>query len=296
MQHLFDRIQPLEPIPTGVTVDDAPMEGIKALVFDIYGTLIISSSGDIGSSDMQSTAAEQSFKECHICLKDVLPFDDLGHRILSLYHEEILESHRKDQNKGLPHPEVDIIEIWQSVTKQMYNLGYLDCPPSTLDHQLLSLTFETLNNSVFPMPSMVDTLNQLQNLGLPLGIVSNAQFFTPLILKHFFNSPIDGELPHFDPELQVYSYQLRRAKPDNYLYVLMAEKLQSKGIEPSECLYVGNDMLNDIVPAQEEGFKTVLFAGDKRSLRLRETHSRCHEKKADRVITSLSQLLNIIKG
>jgi putative hydrolase of the HAD superfamily len=296
MQHLFDRIQPQEPIATGSTVNDAPLEGIKTVVFDIYGTLIISSSGDIGSSDMQSTAAEKSFEECKICLKEVLPYDDMGHRILSLYHEEILESHRKDREKGFPHPEVDIVEIWKGVTEKMSKLGYLDCPASTLDHKLLSVTFETHNNSVYPMPAMEDTLNILKDRGLPLGIVSNAQFFTPLILKHFFSSALDGVLPYFDPELQVYSYQLRRAKPDNYLYTLMVEKLRERGIEPSQCLYVGNDMLNDIVPAQEEGFKTVLFAGDKRSLRLREDHPRCHQKQPDRVITSLSQLLNILKG
>lgn len=296
MQHLFDRIQVQEPIPTEAEVDDAPIDGIKAVLFDIYGTLIISSSGDIGSSDMQSTAAEKTFEECQICLKEVLPFDDMGHRILSLYHEEILNSHTKDRERGLPHPEVDIVEIWENVTEKMAELGYLDCPPSTLDHKLLSITFETHNNSVYPMPTMEDTLKALQGKDLPLGIVSNAQFFTPLLLKHFFGSSSEAPLPYFDPDLQVYSYELRRAKPDNYLYVLMKEKLEAKGLLPSQCLYVGNDMLNDIVPAKEEGFKTVLFAGDKRSLRTREDHVRCRGKKPDRVVTSLSQILNIIEG
>lgn len=41
------------------------------------------------------------------------------------------------------------------------------------------------------------------------------------------------------------------------------------GIESSQTLYVGNDMLNDIYPAQQLGLKTAFFAGDQRSLRKR---------------------------
>ena len=59
-------------------------------------------------------------------------------------------------------------------------------------------------------------------------------------------------------------------------------------------LYVGNDMLNDIYPAAKAGFKTALFAGDSRSLRLRKDKPKCKYLSADIVITDLIQLLDYL--
>ena len=66
------------------------------------------------------------------------------------------------------------------------------------------------------------------------------------------------------------------------------------GVSPHAVLYVGNDMLNDMLPAAAAGFQTALFAGDARSLRLRETDPRCIDVSPDIVLTDLSQLIEHI--
>ena len=53
-------------------------------------------------------------------------------------------------------------------------------------------------------------------------------------------------------------------------------------------------MLNDIWTASQAGLKTALFAGDQRSLRLRETDDRCQGLEPDVVITELNQLVHIL--
>jgi putative hydrolase of the HAD superfamily len=53
-------------------------------------------------------------------------------------------------------------------------------------------------------------------------------------------------------------------------------------------------MLNDVYCANKAGCQTILFAGDKRSLRMRENDERCLAIKPDAVITSLAQLSEII--
>jgi putative hydrolase of the HAD superfamily len=50
-------------------------------------------------------------------------------------------------------------------------------------------------------------------------------------------------------------------------------------------------MLKDIWPATRLGFKTALFAGDRRSLRLREDDERCRVLQPDLVIDQLEQLV-----
>jgi len=49
-------------------------------------------------------------------------------------------------------------------------------------------------------------------------------------------------------------------------------------------------MLNDIQPSGELGFRTALFAGDERSLRLREGDRRVENVSPDLIITDLRVL------
>jgi len=57
---------------------------------------------------------------------------------------------------------------------------------------------------------------------------------------------------------------------------------------------VGNDMLNDIMPAAKLGWQTTLFAGDQRSLRLRRDREECRMVRPHLVISDLRQLLDWI--
>jgi len=66
-------------------------------------------------------------------------------------------------------------------------------------------------------------------------------------------------------------------------------------ISAHSVLYIGNDMLNDIYPAKKAGFRTALFAGDARSLRLRENDPKCKDLSADIIITDLIQILDHIQ-
>jgi putative hydrolase of the HAD superfamily len=100
----------------------------------------------------------------------------------------------------------------------------------------------------------------------------------------------------FDPDLCAWSFQLLEAKPSVNLFRGIVERLQHQnGILPEETLYVGNDKLNDIWPAIQLGLKTALFAGDQRSLRLRENDPRCSDLEPDLIITKLSQLPEAIE-
>ena len=54
--------------------------------------------------------------------------------------------------------------------------------------------------------------------------------------------------------------------------------------------YIGNDRRNDMAPAQDVGFQTILFAGDARSLRMRDDDPTCNHVQPDLRITHLDQL------
>lgn len=294
MKNFFENIQPLKPIPTETKKQVSKASGIKAVLFDVYGTLLISSSGDIGTTELKGQTALQAFQDCNISTNSQINEVEIGKLIVAEYEEEIIQVHDQARKDGVKHPEVDIVKIWDSVLKELQATKIITYPEN-LDLQTLSIAFEFYNNSVYPMPNFKESLKNISDLNLELGIISNAQFFTPLLLQYFLLGKFDiQDLPYFNPQLLIYSYQYGHAKPDVFLYKKMEEQLKTIDISPEECLYVGNDMLNDIYPASKLGFQTVLFAGDTRSLRLRRTHSECQNLSPDFIITDLSQLKEII--
>jgi putative hydrolase of the HAD superfamily len=60
-------------------------------------------------------------------------------------------------------------------------------------------------------------------------------------------------------------------------------------------LHVGNDVLNDVLPAAAIGFRTALFAGDRRSLRRRDGDPRVASITPDIVLIHLRDLLSCVR-
>jgi putative hydrolase of the HAD superfamily len=143
------------------------------------------------------------------------------------------------------------------------------------------------------MPGMKESLESIKKSGLELGILSNAQFYTPLIFDCFFEGGLKSL--GFSDDLTLFSYMEKMSKPDIRLFGHLAGLLEKKQILPGEAVFVGNDMLKDIMPAAVSGFKTILFAGDRRSLRLRSDNAACKDIKPDVIVNSLSEIINFIQ-
>jgi putative hydrolase of the HAD superfamily len=139
------------------------------------------------------------------------------------------------------------------------------------------------------MPGAKETITGLKKAGCFLGIISNAQFFTPLLFEAFLGGP--PEKIGFDPRLLIYSFEAGEAKPGAGIFAQGAESLGALGITPENCLFAGNDMLTDVYGAASAGFQTVLFAGDGRSLRLRQGEALVQGLRPSLIIRSLTDLL-----
>jgi putative hydrolase of the HAD superfamily len=162
-----------------------------------------------------------------------------------------------------------------------------------VDPAHLAVEFEARANPVWPMPGLQPCLDELVRRGLILGLISNAQFFTPSLFSALIGKTLD-ELG-FAAGLRYYSYEHRHAKPSDWMYRLASKRLASQGIHPTEVLYIGNDMRNDVLPATQVGFRTALFAGDTRSLRLRENDPSLGKTKPDAIILDLLQILDLVE-
>lgn len=291
----LNNIEPLEPIATELAANYCKDDRIKSIVFDIYGTLMISASGDLDKSNVTTKGITTALNEAGFDWENP-DFSSDAQKLLQFFNSTISLHHEELRSKGHPYPEVDIIEVWDQVTRKALESDWIKITKDPNLH-LLTVVFELLSNAVYPMPNMHQVLDKCFNSKIPIGIVSNAQFYTSLIMNYFINNKImdDEHVLGFDEDISVYSYKLLRSKPDTQLFEKLASALKSNyNLEPNEVLFVGNDMLKDIWTASQLGFKTALFAADERSLRLRETDERTKNLKADHIITDLTQLFDIV--
>lgn len=247
----------LEPLPAELPPEWEPLvssglpRNIKAVLFDIYGTLFISAAGDISAAVTPGNAPDTTDTG-----RELAEMRDYFRRMVNQYHE-------KAKAAGIEWPEVAADKIWARYKGTM--------PPQwgiPKHGREIALRYELAVNPVYPMPHAPEAINALAARGITLGIISNAQFYTPLLFNAFFNrSPVKLG---FDPALLIYSYKEGEAKPSFRLFEKAKKRLANKKTAPEETLYIGNDIQNDIEPAAKAGFITALFAGDRRSLRIRD--------------------------
>lgn len=239
------------------------IQGIKAILFDVYGTLINYWKEEFQSpqkkrkekaDSLLKTAREFHFLEA---LKKFAPAQSPETTLNELYDFYIKEEHKKLQREGIAFPEVCIISIWQRILNR---IGICETDNTTLKKIAYFFNFHLYNRGLYQEVSTL--LPKLRAQNIKLGIISNAQFYTPIDLAlHLSISELE-EL--FDPAITLFSFKHKRAKPDEHLFSHALEALAQQEILPQETLYVGNDIENDIIPAQKAGMKTALFSGDKR--------------------------------
>jgi putative hydrolase of the HAD superfamily len=239
----------------------------------------------------RSRALESAFEACN------LPASSRTASLAAvLLYEEIRAAHENSRRRGIEYPEVEIRNIFSRVLETLVTEGLLgggssggDSPE--IDGELcerLALEYECRINPTWPMPGLLQLLSSLEAGGLMLGLVSNAQFYTPwLFLAHLGRRP---EEMGFRGELCAWSYRLGEAKPSPALFVPVLDRLSDRGIEAAAALYVGNDRRNDIAPAARLGCRTALFAGDRRSYRPRAEDPELAGIRPDLVLTALEQL------
>jgi FMN hydrolase / 5-amino-6-(5-phospho-D-ribitylamino)uracil phosphatase len=154
-------------------------------------------------------------------------------------------------------------------------------PPPEEDAALvdrLAVTYfhqRDLDPALFP-----DTIPCLQSLHghYRLGLLSNGSRLPEVV----------GLAGYF--EVAVFAQDHRVAKPDRGIFEIAQRQL---GVEPADCVLIGDHRLNDVVGAKRSGWKAVWI--DRRG----EGSYRCPRgwsEAPDAVITSLDQLAGVLAG
>lgn len=269
-------VKPMEPIGTGIPCRLPELPGIRAVIFDIYGTLLISETGDIAAAeDSLTVTPTEELEELMQGLGITASLTGLE----AAFSREVRFEH--ERMKPLePYPEIEADRLWARI------LG-LDGERSLL----FAAAWEASVNKAWAMPSAAETLRSLRSRGYLLGIVSNAQAYTLPLFPLLLGDTLEGFA--FEKDLSLFSWQEGRGKPSPRLFADLVAALGKRGLSPGDALIVGNDMLKDMASSREAGLRTCLFAGDRRSLKLRKDDPRC-DFEPDAVVTDLGQLLRFL--
>ncbi len=276
-------MRPLVPVPTGMKPSLPVLTGISTVIFDIYGTLLISAAGDVGRPE-KDERGRLGIVEVNALLDGAISGSEEAVALeLASLLDEALAGKRA---QGVLFPEVDIRVIWQRLLER-----YLPDAASVID--AAALRYECRVNPVWEMPGAVKLIRWLAEKSFTMGVISNAQDYTHSVFAGVMGGRFDQL--GFDPELAVFSYLEGEGKPSLALYEEMKMRLSERGVKPESVLYVGNDMTKDVIPAAEIGFRTCLFAGDDRSLRLGGLSGDEARSIADSVVTEMDQICGLLK-
>jgi putative hydrolase of the HAD superfamily len=273
---------PLEPPalrPDLAALDAKPLpRAPRAILFDVYGTLLLSAAG--GKPALAGKRSDGGEKARTLLEESLAEIGFAGGP--SVFAAEVAGRINLKRKKALSRtsfPEVEIDILVARIAKGVR--------PHAV--RRLALLLEASLNPCAVMPGAKSALSRLRAANARLGLVSNAQFYTPLLLEASFGATL-GELG-FEQSLVAFSYEQGIAKPAKEIFERAARALLSAGIAADEILVIGNSSINDIAPAKELGFMTAFFAGDIRSFRPSEPGT--PGATPDSLLTSLDDLESI---
>ena len=297
LSHAYDR----ELVPARCEARGENLHDIRAVIFDVYGTLVNYWRPGLHEAEERPHFLQAACRE----VADRFSFTDYliemdpeaapEKTLYDLYCGLIALSHEKAAKKGVLHPEVKTEAIWNMIVLMLKRRGY--DPGKTgisIDGDMgryigYAYNFFSLGRGLYP--GVVQSIEKLRKNNMSLGIVSNAQFYSPIDLTLFIRDQSGGRIDDinelFDPDLCFYSYEYSTAKPDSLLFQKLYDTLYEYQILPSQTVYVGNDLLIDIEPARKAGMKTALFAGDSQSAYL---HGKENEIIPDITFTAWEEL------
>jgi len=240
---------------------------VRGIVFDINGTL----------SDIRT---DESHDDVYRIISNLLSYQGiaLDPNVVKYFYFQIIKEQRAACVDR--YPEFDAIGIFREIIAQ-HSTDFTRALPAGKLEQLPRVLAETHRAAsrfrLQAYPGVEETIRQLHPK-YQLAIISDGQ--TAYACPELNAVGLSG---YFDPVIISGDFGYR--KPDERLFTAA---LSAMKLDPSEVLFVGNDMYRDVYGAQRLGMKTVFF----------KSNQGTQEKdgvKPDYIIYNFPELLNAIR-
>lgn len=190
----------------------------KAIIFDLYGTLV----GNF-SRKVYDQVQEQMAK------------------ILGVPYPKFWQTKAetiKDRSLGNLSFEENITEIGRRLDVKV---------DTTQIDKIIALGNEFTKTSLIPEPEVIDGLVELKHSGFLIGLITNCNSSVPLFFPQ-------SELAQYI-DVPVYSCEERIKKPSRRIYEIACERLN---VKPEECIYVGDGSSEELSGAASVRMRPIL--------------------------------------
>ena len=183
---------------------------------------------------------------------------DLFETLITEWGHEKYTKRKMCADLGVDKEQFDV--FWEEKEEERY-LGEIDCEGS-IRYAINRLGAEVSNGTMayvlnrrlttkaacfeYIDPAVFRLLEELRSKGLRTAIVSNCSSEEVKVIR-------ESELYRYFDEV-VLSYEVHRKKPDRGIYEEAARRL---GVEPGECIFVGDGGSNELPGAEAAGMKAI---------------------------------------
>src|SRR5262245_15346908 len=275
---------------------------IRAAVWNIYGTLLNISGGDLCFEHphkfVMDVALDKTLQEFKMwgsmSRKPGQPAEYLG----TLYRRAL------DDQRLLPsadkHPEIAAERVWEDIIKKLFQKEYqFDAGfYGSLNEysRKVAYFFHASLQGTAAQPEAATALQMAADVGLLQGLLADGQCFTAVQLARGLkdqDAEVNGDVL-LPPGLRVLSCEVKARKPSDTIFRPALAALAAKGIRPDEVLHVGTKLARDIAPAKRLGMKTALYAGDRSALEAAPDQLKDAAHRPDVLLTELGQIAQVI--
>lgn len=280
-----------------------PLPGIRAVLWNVYGTLLSLHGGEVWFTHPQPFAMQVALDKT---VQEFKMWGSMTRRpgqpadYLAQIYEQVLIEHRMQGIPGERFPEISSERIWETIVKKLFckdyqfDTGFF----GSLNEfsRKVAYFFHSSLQGTACYPGAANALLQVRARGLRQGLLADGQCFTSLQLQRGLVAQNAGIAMHDlqDEGMQFFSCDARAKKPAERLFRLAQAKLAECGIAANEALHIGSSIARDLVPARRLGFRTALFAGDKTSLHATPEQLKEPASRPDVLLTELSQLEQVL--
>ncbi|MDR2592449.1 MAG: HAD family hydrolase [Chitinispirillales bacterium] len=266
----------LTPLRRGSAVDT--LKGVRAVIVDVYGTMVNYWRPGFEERDTREALLVEAFSGIVDrfgmggTLAAMNPADPPAKTLCDFYNGLLALNRQKSAGEGAALPEIRVEEVWSVIALMLKRNGYdADArAPWRGDPagfaRCLAYTYNFLSMGRELYPGVAVALKRLKDSNMAIGILSDAQFYTPIDLTLMLRDQSGGKIVDcgelFDTDLTFLSYEYGFVKPSEALYRRLFDALYEYQITPDQTVVVGNDLTTDIAPAAALGMRTALFCGD----------------------------------
>jgi FMN phosphatase YigB (HAD superfamily) len=276
--------------------------GIKAILWNVYGTLLSISGGDLAfESDndfLMNVALDKTIHEFKMWASMSRKPGQPSEYMREIYRKVLDEQRLAAADEH--GPEIVAEKVWESIIKKLFQKDY------KFDATFFgSLTDYSKKVAYFFHASLQGTgcyedtahgITEAAQRGLVQGLLGNGQCFTSTQLVRGLNKQdpsllLDAVMPAKNRILSAFH---KAKKPSDTLFQAAIEELGNQGIEPEEILHVGSSLPRDLGPAKKWGMKTALMAGDRISLEATAEQLKDPRFRPDALLTSPGQIPSLL--